>query len=122
MNRSAQEILEDARQLPPSEVNWLIENLLQEGNGGTDAEIEAAWDSEIKRRLDEIDSGAVKMIPLDDVIARMDAKLRRIKRLNGTGRAATLPLWASTRRSALLSTLCANRLGQVPPICMARAA
>jgi putative addiction module component (TIGR02574 family) len=75
MNRSAQEILEDARQLPPSEVNWLIENLLQEGNGGTDAEIEAAWDSEIKRRLDEIDSGAVKMIPLDDVIARMDAKL-----------------------------------------------
>jgi putative addiction module component (TIGR02574 family) len=76
MSRSASEILEDARQLPPSEVNWLIENLLQEGNGGgTDAEIEATWDSEIKRRLDEIDSGAVKMIPLDDVIARMDAKI-----------------------------------------------
>ena len=75
MNRSAQEILEDARQLPPSEVNWLIENLLQEGDGGADAEIEAAWDSEIKRRLDEIDSGAVEMVPLDDVIARMDAKV-----------------------------------------------
>ena len=30
MSRSAQEILEDARQLPPDEVNWLIENLLQQ--------------------------------------------------------------------------------------------
>src|SRR5208282_5266332 len=66
MNRSAQEILEDARQLPPSEVNWLIENLLQEGDGASEAEIEAAWDGEIKRRLDEIDSGAVKLVPLED--------------------------------------------------------
>jgi len=75
MDRSAQQILEDARQLPPSEVDWLIESLLQEGRDGTDAEIEAAWESEIKHRLDEIDSGAVEMVPLDDVIARMDAKV-----------------------------------------------
>ncbi|MGB7547095.1 MAG: addiction module protein [Terracidiphilus sp.] len=75
MNRSAQEILEDARQLPPGEVNWLIENLLQEREGGSEAEIEAAWDGEIKRRLDEIDSGAVKLVPLEDVLARMDAKI-----------------------------------------------
>lgn len=79
MSRSATEILEDARQLPPSEVNWLIENLLQEGNGGgTDAEIEAAWDSEIKRRLDEIDSGAVKMIPCEQVLAQITARSKRL--------------------------------------------
>jgi hypothetical protein len=76
MSRTAQEILEDARQLPPGEVNWLIENLLQqEKNDDTEAEIETAWDSEIKRRLDEIDSGAVELIPLDDVITRMDARI-----------------------------------------------
>jgi hypothetical protein len=37
--------------------------------------IEAAWDGEIKRRLDEIDSGAVELVPLEDVLARMDARL-----------------------------------------------
>jgi len=38
---------------------------MREGAGSSpcepNAEIEAAWDSEIKRRLDEIDSGAVKV-------------------------------------------------------------
>ena len=61
--------------MPPGEVNWLIENLLEEGDRGSEAEIEAAWDSEIKRRLDEIDSGAVKLIPLEDLLARMDARI-----------------------------------------------
>jgi putative addiction module component (TIGR02574 family) len=75
MSRSASEILEDARHLSPSEVNWLIENLLDQGEGAPEAEVEAAWESEIKRRLDEIDSGAVAMIPLEDVIARMDARV-----------------------------------------------
>jgi putative addiction module component (TIGR02574 family) len=75
MNRSAQEILDDARKLPPDEVNWLIENLLHDGEVEPEAEVEAAWDREIKRRLDEIDSGAVELVPLDDVLARMDARI-----------------------------------------------
>jgi putative addiction module component (TIGR02574 family) len=75
MNRSAQQILEDARQLPPDEVDWLIETLLIKGNHEPEAEIEAAWDGEIKRRLDEIDSGAVEMIPFEEVHARMVARL-----------------------------------------------
>jgi len=75
MNRSAQEILEDARQLPLSEVNWLIESLLQERDSPPDAQIEAAWDGEIKRRLDEIDSGAVELIAGDEVRAEMIASL-----------------------------------------------
>ena len=76
MSRTAQEILDDARQLPPGEVNWLIENLLQqESNDATEAEIETAWDSEIKRRLDEIDSGAVELISGELVRAKMIASL-----------------------------------------------
>jgi hypothetical protein len=62
--------------LPPDELDWLVESLLIKDKGEPEAEIEAAWDSEIKRRLDEIDSGAVEMIPLDDVIAEMDATIR----------------------------------------------
>jgi hypothetical protein len=75
MNRSAQEILEDARQLPLAEVSWLIDSLLQEGHGEPAAEIEAAWDGEIKRRLDEIDSGTVELIPGDLIRAEMIASL-----------------------------------------------
>jgi hypothetical protein len=76
MSRSAQEILEDARQLPLGEVNWLIESLLQqERDDAPEAEIEAAWDSEIKRRLDEIDSGDVELIPGELVRAEMIASL-----------------------------------------------
>jgi len=75
MSRSAQEILEDARQLPPDEVDWLVESLLIKEQSEQLAEIEAAWDGEIKRRLDEIDSGAVELIPGEQVRAEMIASL-----------------------------------------------
>jgi putative addiction module component (TIGR02574 family) len=85
MARTAQEILEEALQLPPDEVDWLVESLQIKEKVEPDLEVEAAWDAEIKRRLDEIDSGAVKMIPAEQVHARMVARLSpaaraRIKR------------------------------------------
>ena len=42
---------------------------------GTEAEITAAWEVEIKRRLDEMDSGAVQMIPGEEVMAKMLSRL-----------------------------------------------
>jgi hypothetical protein len=75
MSRSVQEILEDARQLPLSEVNLLIESLFQVGDGAPQAEIEAAWGGEIKRRLDEIDSGAVELIDGGEMRAELVACL-----------------------------------------------
>jgi hypothetical protein len=80
MSRSAQEILEEARQLPPDEVDWIVESLLIKDKSPAEEQIEAAWDSEIKRRLDEIDSGAVEMIPLEVVLAEMDATIRARQR------------------------------------------
>lgn len=71
MSRSAQEILEEALQLPPGEVDWLVESLLIKEKVESVAEIEAAWDTEIKRRLDEIDSGAVELVPGEQVRAEM---------------------------------------------------
>lgn len=43
MNRTAAEILEDARQLPPGDLDWLIQNLLGEGDGVSEEERFAAW-------------------------------------------------------------------------------
>jgi len=76
MSRTAAENLEDSRQLPPREVIWLIENLLIQDEVGSEEELDAAWDGEVKRRLDEIDSGTVQMVSLGDVLARMDARLQ----------------------------------------------
>lgn len=75
MSPSAQRILAEALQLPPDELDWLVESLLIKDKSPAEAEIEAAWASEIKRRLDEIDSGAVEMIPAEQVHARMIARL-----------------------------------------------
>lgn len=75
MSPNAQRLLEEARQLPPDEQEWLAECLLIKDEQVA-AEVESAWGDEIKRRLDEIDSGAVKMIPGDEVLARMDARLK----------------------------------------------
>jgi putative addiction module component (TIGR02574 family) len=75
MSPSAQKILEEALQLPPNELDWLVESLLFKEKSEPEAEVEAAWDAEIKRRLDQIDSGAVEMIPAEQVHAEMIARL-----------------------------------------------
>jgi putative addiction module component (TIGR02574 family) len=76
MSPNAQQILEQARHLPPDEREWLAECLLIKDERITATDVEAAWGDEIKRRLDEIDSGQVKMVPGEEVLARMDARLK----------------------------------------------
>jgi putative addiction module component (TIGR02574 family) len=39
------------------------------------AEIETAWSQEISRRLEEIDSGNVKLVPAEEVFAKIQARL-----------------------------------------------
>jgi putative addiction module component (TIGR02574 family) len=75
MNRSAAEVLEDARRLPPSELDWLIGELLDPGDGTNDGGIDEAWKVEIERRVAEIDSGTTVPVPVEDVLARMDARI-----------------------------------------------
>jgi len=40
-------------------------------------EIEAAWDAELERRVREVDSGEVQLIPGEQVTAEMRSRLRR---------------------------------------------
>lgn len=75
MSPNAQKILEEARQLPPEEREWLAECLLIDDENVSAAEVQSAWDAEIKRRLDEIDSGAVKMISHEEFMADLDAHI-----------------------------------------------
>lgn len=78
MATSLKELKELVRALPPNQrllfADWIYESV-EEEDAEDEAEVSAAWDNEIKRRLDDIDSGKVKMIPGEEVLARMDARL-----------------------------------------------
>lgn len=47
MSRTAAELLEEARQLPPGDFDWLVQNLLNEGDGKSEEERFAAWQKEV---------------------------------------------------------------------------
>jgi putative addiction module component (TIGR02574 family) len=84
MEHSYEEVHQLAHALPEDQriqlANSLYESVSGDEEEASEAEIAAAWDDEIKRRLDEIDSGAVKMIPLEDVQADMDEHIARKRR------------------------------------------
>jgi putative addiction module component (TIGR02574 family) len=66
-----EQIVEETRQLPADVVAELVDRILLERYGGMEPEIEAAWKSEIDRRIEEIDSGKVEGIPVDQSLARI---------------------------------------------------
>jgi len=75
MNRTAAEILEQARKLPSNEINWLIGELLQEGDGSSEAEIEASWKAEVERRVADGDAGNGSSYSWQEVQAPLRARL-----------------------------------------------
>jgi putative addiction module component (TIGR02574 family) len=77
MTRTAAEILEDARQLPPGEFNWLIGELLQEGDGSSEAEIDASWKTEVERRVADSDAGIGVTHSWEEVEAPLRARLAK---------------------------------------------
>jgi putative addiction module component (TIGR02574 family) len=77
MSRSAREVLEDARRLPPSEFDWLIGELLQTGDGSSDVEIDASWKTEVERRVAESEAGASTDHSWEEVEAPLRARLAK---------------------------------------------
>jgi putative addiction module component (TIGR02574 family) len=75
MPRTAAELLEEARKLPPAEFNWFIGELLQEGDGSSEAEIEASWKAEVERRVAEADAGLGTTRSWEEVEAPLRARL-----------------------------------------------
>lgn len=65
------QIVEETRQLPMDVVAELVDRILLERHGGMKPEIESAWQTEIARRVEEIQSGKVQGIPVDESLARI---------------------------------------------------
>ncbi len=79
MSRSYEEVRKIAHTLPEDQrillANSLWESVVSVENVADGSEVSAAWNDEIKRRLDEIDSGAVNLVPGDQVRAEWIARL-----------------------------------------------
>ena len=74
MKRDAAEILKDALTLPTEARAALASSLLDSLDTDFDEDAEAAWATEVKRRVAERDSGAVKTVPWAEVRRRLAAR------------------------------------------------
>ena len=70
MSTLAEELSRQALALPPEERVRLAQELLATVQQ-EDAEVEAAWDEELKRRIAEIDAGTARLTPAEDVFAEI---------------------------------------------------
>ena len=69
------EILEaEALKLTPGERAALAQRLL--ASLDEDAEIEEAWAAEVERRIADVESGTVQLIPIAGALARVRAALK----------------------------------------------
>ena len=66
MNATTKQLYDSAMQLSDTDRAELAASLIESLDAGFDLDVEAAWDAEIKRRVEEIDSGAVTTIPWTD--------------------------------------------------------
>jgi len=72
MTPQVSEVLEKALTLSTQERGLLIDRLVETlDNEPAEEGVEAAWDKEIKRRVDDIRSGRVKAIPGEQVVREL---------------------------------------------------
>jgi putative addiction module component (TIGR02574 family) len=74
MKRDAAEILKDALALPIEARAALAGSLLESLDTEVNEDAEAAWATEVNRRVAELDSGAVKTVPCAEVRRRLAAR------------------------------------------------
>ena len=78
MPRTLTELTREAAELPPIERLKLARILLDLSETQTESseKLEAAWEEEIQRRLEELRSGALKGVPLEEVKQRIERRWR----------------------------------------------
>jgi putative addiction module component (TIGR02574 family) len=82
MRTEPAELLKDALALPAEARAALIDSLLESLDADVDdveidSNVQEAWRDEIQRRLERIDTGAVRMIPWDDARHALRSRLQR---------------------------------------------
>jgi putative addiction module component (TIGR02574 family) len=77
MTPEVSKLLERALSLSLDEQEALADSLISNLGGKVDPGVHAAWETEIEKRIAELDSGAAKTVPWEEVRRRNLAKLPR---------------------------------------------
>lgn len=74
MSTSLEAIQAEALRLSPSDRSRLLERSIV--SLGADAEVETEWDAIADMRENEVTSGAATAVPLDEAMARLEARFK----------------------------------------------
>jgi putative addiction module component (TIGR02574 family) len=75
MSDKAAALLREALALPAEERAELATSLIDSLDNASDPDVEAAWQEEIARRLEDVRAGRARLIPWDEVRSRARAIL-----------------------------------------------
>ena len=77
MSPKVENVVNNALQLPRDARALIAEKLLESLDYEEPFELSTEWKEEIERRCQEIDNGAVQLIPGDQVLKEATARLKR---------------------------------------------
>jgi putative addiction module component (TIGR02574 family) len=77
MNERVKKLSEEIRKLSPEEQADLMDELLVLTYREPDPEIEKAWLEEIDRRIDAVERGDTKTIPMEEAMAKLRSRWPR---------------------------------------------
>lgn len=72
-----EKVRSEALNLPEAERAELAHNLVASLDGPADADAQQAWESEIMRRLAEVDAGTAKLVDRKELSRRLRERLNR---------------------------------------------
>jgi len=70
MPMTLDQIVEETREMPSEVVAELVDRILVARHGGVETSVDSAWRTEVRRRIEELESGKAKGVPLEDSLAR----------------------------------------------------
>jgi putative addiction module component (TIGR02574 family) len=77
MSPSVGNLLDNALKLPKEDRARLASELIASLDGEPEAGVEAAWDSEVERRVRQADAGEARLIDRETVTAEVSKALKR---------------------------------------------
>ena len=75
MSREVTELLKKALELPVTDRAELAGSLIESLDHAKDESVADAWNAEIARRMEDLDSGRVKPVSLDEFRRRLDSAI-----------------------------------------------
>jgi putative addiction module component (TIGR02574 family) len=65
------QIVEETRHMPPDVVAELVDRIIAARHGEPEHQVAVAWKKEIGDRIQDIESGKIKGIPVEESLARI---------------------------------------------------